>query len=214
MDTVKLTKEQKDLLVEIESAGVAIEYLLSVKGKADVDDYLAHKQAALSVLEKVKKDTDDQIARSLLSDRYKNKKRSDFFQVEIDHDKLDGERISLQEFLGFYYDLEKQKCALRGQTSHLLNNVLNDNTQDSGYVYAFFDPPYTIRGSMEEKSGMFRDIEMLFFGKFDSQAQIWKWSDSCSNYFDSGNEWWGSYFYTYAPSDSEVILSIVASTTD
>ncbi len=230
MENVKLTEEQKDLLIEIESAGVEVQYLLSVRDNSDVDDYLAHKQAALSVIEKIQKDTDEYFERLLLDKKYKNNKRSDFFQIEIDREKLNGERISLQEFLGRYYSVEKQKCALRGRTSNFLNsyfwadeeelqnNVLDINKEfgdlECGYTYAFFEPPYNIRGSLKEQENLFRAVEKLFLGKFDARAKIWKWSDNCSNFFDAGKEWWGTYFYTYALPDSQIILGIAASATD
>jgi hypothetical protein len=230
MKTVKLTEEQQNLLIEIDSAGVEVQYLLSVRNKDDEEDYCAHKQAALSILEKIQKDTDEYFKNLLSDEKYKNNKRSDFHQIEIDRENLEGNRILLQEFLGRYYSVEKQKCALRGQSSNFLNSYFwagDNETQNNaldidkefgdlkcGYAYAFFEPPYNIRGSMKEKERLFLNVENLFFGRFDSRAQIWKWSDNCSNFFDAGKEWWGTYFYTYAPPDSQIILGIAASATD
>ena len=230
METVSLTDEQESLLIEIESAGVEVQYFLTARGKGDKDNCEAHKQAALSTLKKVQRDTDEYFERLLLDEKYKNKKRSDFFKIEIDYEKMEGERISLQEFLGRYYSVEKQACALRGRSSEFLNsyfwagdeelqkNVLDINKEfmdiECGYAYAFFEPPYNIRGTLKEKESLFRYVEKLFFGKFDSRAQIWKWNDNCSNFFDAGKEWWGTYFYTYALPDSQIILGIAASATD
>jgi len=220
MKVAGLNEDQKKMLLDADLAGVEVQYLLCEREGGDEDDYMAHKQAALLTLEKIKNDFDEYFSRLLLDAKYKNKKRSDFYQVSIDAEKIDGNSVSLQQFLGKYYSVDKNICAHRGRSSQFLNNYfwfgdaeLPNNVLDTtkafecqelGYVYAFFEPPYSIRGSTKEKEALFRKLETLFFGGFDSRAKIFKWSDNCSNYFDAGKEWWGTYFYTYAAPASKL----------
>ncbi|HHO54838.1 MAG TPA: hypothetical protein ENK21_00455 [Trueperaceae bacterium] len=230
MKSEKLNSEQKELLQEIDSAGVEVNYFLARKEADDRDEYSSHMKTALLTLEKVKNDIDTYFERLLLDEKYRNNKREDFYQIQIDPSKLYGTRIGLREFLGRYYCFERHKATIRGESSEFLNsyfwagdtettdNVVDLDKQfgdmDNGYAYAFFEPPYGIRGSAKEKEALFHRLERQFFGKFDVKAQIWNWSDECSNYFEEGNEWWGAYFYTYSLRDSDTILGVVASATD
>ena len=128
--------------------------------KEDADEYLAHKKAALLSLDKIKRNTDSYFENLVLQGDYKGKKREDFYQIFIEPDKLDGEKISLQNFLGRYYCTKRHKSALRGSSPEFLNsyfwsgdeekssNVLDVNREFSdiehGFVYAFFEPPYNV----------------------------------------------------------------------
>jgi len=225
----KLTKEQNDILVRIEMAEVEVNYFLAIRETSDTDEYLAHRQTALLALEVEQKEINDFSKGRLLNTNNKAIKTEDCYWVEIDEEKLQGKSISLQQFFGWHYSVERHQAAIRGRSSdHLndyfwagaeenLNNVLKNKSiynVEQGYAYAFFEPPYGMQGTATEKENLFHCVEKLFFDQYDVNANIWSWSAECSNYFDAGNEWWGTYFYTYSLPDSDSILGIIASTSD
>jgi hypothetical protein len=43
---------------------------------------------------------------------------------------------------------------------------------------------------------------------------IYSWQTNCSNYFDAGKEWWGSFFWTVYNPTKKWYIGIAASTTD
>ncbi|NEQ46721.1 MAG: hypothetical protein F6K00_25505 [Leptolyngbya sp. SIOISBB] len=230
MEPKILTDNQKNILSVLRSSGVVIEYLLATRTATDDDDYLAHRSTALLTLSKMKKDIDDYFCRLLQDEDYQDRSRDDFFEVSIEPEKMSGQQISINDFLGSYYSLTRRKAAIRGRTRNFLNSYfwagqeeIKDNIVDvhsefeslkRGYAYAFFEPPYFLKGTALEKEHLFHEVERLFLQRFDTSAIIWQWSDGCSNFFDAGREWWGTYFYTYSLPGDNAIVGIVASATD
>ncbi|MEM7802048.1 MAG: hypothetical protein AAF633_22835 [Chloroflexota bacterium] len=230
MKVKTLTEEQNQLLESIWSAGVVVEYLLATRDESDKDDYHAHRQTALLALEKIQKDTNAYFENLIKMEAYQHKKREDFFQIVIDSEKLIGEKRSLQQFMGRFYDIDRRRAAIRGRSSSFLNSYFwagdeetDENVIDTrlafpglkqAYAYAFFEPPYTSRGTAVEKETLFHAVERVFFDGFDAEAQIWSWPADSSNYFNAGKEWWGTFFYTYSLPGTDTILGIAASATD
>ncbi|MEM8861310.1 MAG: hypothetical protein AAGD96_23550 [Chloroflexota bacterium] len=230
MKQITYTKEQLDLLSSLFASGVPFEYCLTTRERKDFDDYAAHQATALLTLQKVQKDLDLYFEDLLQTERYKGRSRDEFFQISIEPEKLTGKQISLKTFLGSYYSFDQRRAAIRGRTSKFLNSYFwagENETQENAlklskefgrinraYAYAFFEPPYTMRGEATQKEDLFHNTEKLMFGRFDENAIIWSWSDDCSNYFDAGKEWWGTFFYTYSLPGSDTILGMVASQTD
>ncbi|MEM9216428.1 MAG: hypothetical protein AAGD25_19035 [Cyanobacteria bacterium P01_F01_bin.150] len=230
MIPVSFSPEQTKLLERIEGAGVATQFLLATNQGESIDEYLAHQKTALLVLKKIQADVDHYFDRLLKNKEYKDRCRSDFFQVTIDESKLQGQRITLAEFMGRYYSVERNQIALRGRTENHLNDYFWEGEEeltankidiyqefrglDLGYVYSFLEPPYALRGTLQEKQAYFRDVERLLFECFDPNATIFQWNNESSSYFDAGKEWWGAYFYTYAMPNTNLVLGIAASETD
>ena len=190
MHPANLSKKQKSLLDKLDLAGIEVNYLLAQKEENDSNEYQSHRHTALLTLQKLKEDADSYFENLMLNDKYKNHKREDFYQIHIDPSKLSGTQISLAQFLGTYYSIEKNKSAIRGRSSQFLNNyfwagdeeikenIINVNQEfhglELGYAYAFYEPPYSIKGSAIEKEEYFKEVEQEFFERFDMDAQIWR----------------------------------------
>ena len=119
-------------------------------------------------------------------------------------------------------------------------NVPDEQT----YMYAFFNPPYSGMyrelKKPEEKRHYFMKLasknqEEVFEAKlipilpackelFDSlnaklfcdleKLTIYRWGTNCSDYFDAGEEWWGTFFWTIYSPQHDWYVGILGSTTD
>jgi hypothetical protein len=83
-----------------------------------------------------------------------------------------------------------------------------------GYAYAFSAPPYSLSALNIEINNLFLSIAEEIFCGFRCPVRIYQWSTCCSNYFDEGSEYWGSFLWTFEPLGSNTIVGIAASTTD
>ncbi|NEQ24895.1 MAG: hypothetical protein F6K28_38525 [Microcoleus sp. SIO2G3] len=123
--------------------------------------------------------------------------------------------------------MQRKKLLLRGRTSPHLNDYFwmgdREDLQNrasavrydqSGYVYAFTDPPYTLLGTTEEINDLFVAIVNEIFDGFRSDCTIFQRSTDWTIYFNAGNEWWGSFLWTVYSHDSSFIVGIAASATD
>jgi hypothetical protein len=90
----------------------------------------------------------------------------------------------------------------------------SQSAMPTGYQHAFFDPPYTLRGSAKEQAELFTKINRYVFGPEPPRAEIFKWSTDWSNYFDAGHEWWGAFYWTIRPANASYVVVIGASSTD
>lgn len=159
-----------------------------------------------------------------------------YFDLEIL--KPSGIKITLQEFLGPYYDLKMNKVILRGQKTYLntlfhydelekIENHINykeliekfpysnKNYISFGFCDAFLDPPHSldIGKNIKQRGQYFIDFITYFFSELDL-IEIYKWSTDCSDYFEMGKEWWGSFFWTVYNPVKNIYIGIIASTTD
>ncbi len=113
------------------------------------------------------------------------------------------------------YDYEMDEL-MRGQPWGMSSDLAY------GYAYAVFDPPYSLYGFSARKSQdrspkvigtAFLHLCDALFGDLET-LEIYSWPTDCSNYFDAGHEWWGSFFWTvYAPSKNWIV-TIIATSTD
>ncbi|MEN6626802.1 MAG: hypothetical protein ABFD69_11320 [Candidatus Sumerlaeia bacterium] len=147
--------------------------------------------------------------------------------ISIDHDKkITGCRITTQDFVGSHFDLIRKKAILRGHTKNHLNdffytddeetpnNAFGGPTMSAGYSYAFFEPPYRLGGSNEQKESLFRGINRQLFDEFEKPMMIYSWSTDWSSYFDAGNEWWGSFLWTAHVIGTKQIVVVAAAASD
>ena len=229
MKLAEMNDLQSDAVDTFESAGGAIEfYLIDKNGAKECKE--TYREAAILGLKAAKRKNDEYFEKLLRLPDYQNRSRSEFFDISIKKEKVDGHEISLREFMGNSFNLDRKNLALRGKTSAHLNDYfwvgdneveenaikyLDFHTSDtSGYSDAFVEPPYNLSGSHKQINKMFWDISNSLFNGFLTKSSIWSWSTDCSNYFDAGKEWWGTYFYTYSLVDTDNIVVLLASTTD
>jgi len=121
----------------------------------------------------------------------------------FDGSKLAGEPVSYRTFWGTD-DVEKKPI---GQNAWSIPNI-------DGYKTAFFHPPHHMRGESRELNELFAAINRFVLGKPPESAEIFAWSTDWSRYFDAGHEWWGAFYWTIRPADSQRFTVIGASTTD
>ena len=115
--------------------------------------------------------------------------------------------ISIAEFIGPDFDLVTQ--------------CFRERTAAQDYMYAFIDPPYPLLTPGEYKRlpeadilWIFNDINALLFDSFQPELVIYVWSADWSDYFDEGQEWWGSFLWTVYNPQQNFIVVIAASATD
>jgi hypothetical protein len=77
------------------------------------------------------------------------------------------------------------------------------------------EPPYNLNLGKE----IFRRGEYLlefleYFFCNISELTIYAWDTNCSVVFNSGKEWWGSYFWTIYNPTKKWYIGIIASETD
>lgn len=160
---------------------------------------------------------------------------------KIDFDTLDksGVEVSLEEFLGPYYDLELKRPFIKGRKSNETINsffyydeaeivenkkMINDRIRDfekrfpqnnGNFVYAFMNPPYSIStgNTIRERGEYLIEFMNYFFSDFHN-IEIMKWSTDCSQFFDAGKEWWGTFFWTIYNPKKDWYIGVCGSSTD
>jgi hypothetical protein len=128
---------------------------------------------------------------------------SNSFQIRYGEARLTGDRISFRSFWG----TDDVAWKPLGERTWAIPDV-------DGYKTAFFVPPHGLQGSADEHQRLFSQINRHLFGSCPEQAEIYLWSTDWSNYFDDGNEWWGAFYWTISPADSQRLIVIGASATD
>ncbi len=170
--------------------------------------------------------------------------RSKFFSINFDEasiSMLTPAKISWRQFLGSRYDFQRDGLLVHGIKSHLNSlffyqdeeleeniaepmdlDELSDDASDAGFAYAFSDPPYPLcsnprtnshRVSLKEKGELFNELLSKVL-EVSEASTIYRWPTDWSNYFDAGNEWWGTFLWTIANQGVGRIVVIAASSTD
>lgn len=231
-----LSQAQTSLLERFAAIGGCVDYiLLDTEPPEDVRDRRIHRRAAVLGLETVQRRFVDYARRT---SREKNIPIAEFFAVTIDYERaeeMEGRRISWKEFLGARYDHGRKGLLLRGHNEPFLNSLifyadpespdavvpLEDEASERGYSYAFSDPPYGLRDwsrrsrvSRREIGEFFESINREILGGITRETVIYEWPHDWSNYFEAGQDWWGSFFWTVANPGVARIAVIGASTTD
>ena len=126
-----------------------------------------------------------------------------YYRVDWDETKLVGAKISFPEFWG---------------SDDIAGKWINDEyvtiPNVDGYKTAFFCTPHGLRSPATKNHLLFAEINRFVLGEDPNKAEIFAWSTNWSNYFDSGNEWWGAFFWTIRPAGSLSLQVVTASTTD
>lgn len=126
--------------------------------------------------------------------------------------------ISPTEFLGAQFNLTTKELFVwdyfGGAKYWFLPNEtrIKENAHlpidGSGYSYALLDPPH---GGLTHV--LFLKLCEALFGDLN-KLEIYAWPTDCSNYFDDGKEWWGTFFWTVYSPTYDWYIGILASSTD
>jgi len=138
-----------------------------------------------------------------------------------------GRAVSFDTFLGSGYDFRRDALGESEYADYWRSaRGVDEDGDDGGFVRALLDPPYSLsltadsapRPQYANKHELVREVLGTFFGGRDGKLagplKITRWDSDWSNYFDQGNDWWGSYFWTVEKVWDEEIVVIGASATD
>jgi hypothetical protein len=154
--------------------------------------------------------------------------RRSLWSITQDRDKVSGHPISLNEFLGPYFDHTNQQLRLNTKEINLLPVQPASGAKDGhtcgaftppqfetyGYADSFFKTPHGLRASNDEIQSTFAEISGFLFGQFAVPLEIYTWSTDWSNYFDPGHEWWGAFLWTVHNREQHLMIGLAASATD
>ena len=186
------------LLERFDVAGGVLDYVF-VESNNDTPPHANHRSAALAGIAEI----DRRLEQWAIQRASATIPIERFFRVRWDEAKLTGEPVSLSTFWGSD-DVEPKPI---GDQAWSIPTV-------DGYKTAFFHPPYGLRGSPDEKVGLFAGINEYLLGVNPEGAEIFSWSTDWSNYFEAGREWWGTFYWTIRPVGSQLIAVVGASSTD
>ena len=195
------------LLANYEALGGVIQHVLISPGTSGQPSAAYHRAAALFTFDVLARRLDAYFENLLQHPDYRGRHRNDFFTIRVNADLLTGRPISPNEFVGPRWDRRQRQ--------------LTGSHEMTGYAYAFFDPPYNLydhgpaRGyRAAQAADLFCALTDSLFGGFPDSLVIYEWSADCSNYFDDGREWWGTFFWTVEVPGSGRLVGVVASSTD
>ncbi|MCC6463424.1 MAG: hypothetical protein IT260_23335 [Saprospiraceae bacterium] len=154
----------------------------------------------------------------------------DVFVINISTDtEPSGQQISFEEFIGPGYHIAEDRLALFNFLPER-HTLVHEVTE--GFAKALLDPPHDLALSIQAEMGSALYVERLNQALLDilhtylreilllenlsdtGHLVIHQWSDDWSNYFDSGKEWWGAFFWTVYDTQRQEITVIGASATD
>lgn len=130
------------------------------------------------------------------------------------------ERGDIPAFINYHFrenEIESSATAIHHSDLYKVVPCNGDYTT-TGYTQALFETPHRLRSDTDsltnrEVAAAFRRLCAALFGDLNT-LEIYSWPTDCSEYFDAGHEWWGSFFWTvYSPSKNWLV-TITASTTD
>ena len=211
MKEATLSQAQESLFQRFKEIGGSVDYVvLDCDSGQDVSAQELHKRAAIAGLEIIAKRWAAYAAKTSAE---QNIPIGQFFSIRIDYERagaLVAKRISDRAFLGAGHDYDRKELVER-----------QSHSEPAGYAYAFSDPPYPLydrsekkRVSLKTATELFRAINKEVLGGISSESIIFEWPVDWSNHFDAGQEWWGSFLWTFANPGTHRIFVLAASTTD
>lgn len=198
MYEVLLDAELAALLARFGESGGVLDYVV-VKPIGTDSAPLSHKAAAIAGIAGI----DRRLESWALSHASEEYPAEVFFRLRWDESKLVGGPVSFTSFWG-----------TDDVTPQQINQYAWSIPEVDGYKTAFFHPPYGMRGSDREKEDLFDGINELVLGSNPTECEIFSWPTDWSNYFEAGKEWWGAFYWTVRPSESNSVIIIGASSTD
>ncbi len=223
-----------ELFKEIRSQGGCINFFTYEMKDTLTNHYTTHLAVAKQSLENVQE---------LLYKNTKTKASQEKNKRAVINDfeafAASGKQISIEEFLGPYFDYDLKKPLVRGVANNatfndyflydqpeIISNSIDidkrfQNHHDkypnssNGFTYAFLEPPYGFgrNKTIQDKGAFFLRVIEQLFSDIDT-IEVYTWSTNCSTFFDAGKEWWGTFFYTIYNPIKEMYIGVLASTSD
>lgn len=231
------TPEIKEYLTRFDDLGGVIDFKFFNISNAS-SDLDRHLQVANRTLELLGQDNDhcfNKVAQQL------GTSRDAYFKV-VSKPILPNKVTPLtpEDFFGPYFNFKEQRPILletKGkpfqnvtvfndyyyyddtETPDNIVSVKQNNNSDfvtQAYTDAFLKPPYPfgkIGMTNFDKGKLFLEFNQFLFDDI-TKITVYSWQTDCSNYFDDGKEWWGSFFWTVYNPAKKWHIGIAASTTD
>lgn len=175
----------RDLLVRAREGGVVLDYALLEHAPPDSAAEVLHREAAIMAVG------------MWASARGK-------IPTDVDPARVPGQRVTVDEFYGARFDLEKRRLLPSGT--------------GWGYAEAFASPPYGLRLSLAEAEEIFLGLNDELLASPGEDIEAFRWTshwdpagpDVWAPYFEY--QWWGCCVWTLRVANR--ILAIGASASD
>lgn len=225
-----LSDGQERILHRFDEGGGVVDFQIFDAADETLCGEALHRLAMLEGMKQIQQRSEDYAERTSKQMGIPNSK---IYQVSVDWDSADeitGTKIDHQTFLGARYSFARGGLIVHGKSSPFLNdfsfykdepkkeNIIAsdgiDNGIGTGFAYACSSPPYSMQITANELGELFEQIIRFILGGVDDATVIFTWPTNWTNYFDAGDEWWGSFLWTVANPGSKQIVMIAASSTD
>lgn len=222
-----LTTEKEQLLQRFSEAGGVVDFVI-FDCEEDTSNCETHRKAIVLALKELQQRCVED------AEQFSREEQipiSNFFKITIDEDaasSLVPVQITWEKFIGLRYDFERDGLIVRGKGDFWNSffyytdppkraNIIPDSNIDdgigTGLAYAFSSPPHGTGLSAEEAGTLFANfLNDIICGSF--QSIIYEWPTNWSNYFEAGEEWWGSFLWSLSNPNGNQIVVMAASTTD
>jgi hypothetical protein len=156
-------------------------------------------------------DHEEAATRAMAAIRLKLERPPSGFQLKVSGAPGPSIAVSARDFVGPFYDWKTERLVSPWVDG---TRGLGGDFVTHGYADAFLEPPYSLRCTLDQATSLFQCVNTELFGRLSDELEIRSWSTDWSNYFDSGLEWWGAFYWTvYSPTVSRLVV-VGASSTD
>ena len=133
------------------------------------------------------------------------------FQVWVEPEKMEAHPITWEELTWLPESFPRTQKERRQQEQELRRQGkrYSERWDMMSLGYAFLRPPYGLGVWGED----FDKLCQVLFPNRDS-LEILSWNDTWSNYFDDGNEWWGTACWSAYDQKTGIFVVIGASLSD
>lgn len=129
--------------------------------------------------------------------------RDDFFRTDRHDKRLTSASITWETFIGTEDALPKR----------IAKDVWSIPGID-GFKTGFINPPHGRSGSGANQRAQLYALFMQEVIGTPAEVEIKSWNTDGCNYFDAGNEWWGSFLWTIRNRRRNELVVIALSATD
>ena len=235
--TLELTDEQQRILDQLSSWGGVLDFGFFATGNGLDATEDEHREAIKLTFARLRSDLEHYADNASVE---RGIDRRQFFSIKFDETSISAlapTKISWKQFLGPRYDFQRHGLLVHGIEDHfnslffyqdeereenIVKPMDEDDESDAGLAYAFSDPPYPLcsnkrmnwpRVSLKERGELFDELLNKVLS-VSAESTLYRWPTDWSNYFDAGNEWWGTFLWTLSNPGHDRIIVIAASTTD
>ncbi|MEW4452795.1 hypothetical protein AB1L30_08980 [Bremerella sp. JC817] len=216
---------QQRLLERFEQAGGVVEFILCQSTTPHLIE--SHREAVrLAFLEL--EDRDERWAQQVAQERKIPRRR--LFDIHYEAAAIEGlnpTSITVEQLLGNRYDLARRELIVYGKGEYRNRffyahaepkpaNILPqiDGGISEGLAYAMSSPPYPLDATPEEVDRMLQSMLHGLLNDLADDPLLLRWPTDWCNYFDAGNEWWGSFLWSVGVPAWQQIVVMAASSSD